>query len=313
MNNIIEKALKVWGMENARYKLIAARENHVFRIDTEKKSFAMRMHREGYRTNDELWSELQWMHAVADNGLLVPAPIKSVSGEYLNTIDEIQVDVLTWLTGNPMGKSKQALLSPNRTELFYNLGSEMARLHSASDNWPRPHGFIRCSWDRDGLVGDAPVWGRFWDNPSLSSEDRSLFKLVRRQANEMLKEVEDSQDYGLIHADLVRENIMIDGTQLQFIDFDDSGFGFRLFELATTLLANRYEQDYPTLRIALIHGYRSQRAINTDFLDLFIVLRAMTYVGWIMTRMDEEGSKIRNQRFVDASRFLAIQFIAAHQ
>ena len=34
--------------------------------------------------------------------------------------------------------------------------------------------------------------------------------------------------------DLVRENVMVDGDKLQLIDFDDGGFGFNLYDLATT-------------------------------------------------------------------------------
>ena len=42
-------------------------------------------------------------------------------------------------------------------------------------------------------------------------------------------------DLGLIHADMVHENILIDGSSLVIIDFDYCGFGYRLFDLATAL------------------------------------------------------------------------------
>jgi Ser/Thr protein kinase RdoA (MazF antagonist) len=129
-------------------------------------------------------------------------------------------------------------------------------------------------------------------------------------ADGKLQELEPVLDYGLIHADLVRENVMLNEDKLQLIDFDDAGFGFRLFDLATTLLKNLTEPDYPALRSALIEGYRSVRPIDTDALDLFILLRALTYVGWIITRMDEDGSEIRNQRFIVNARALAQQLLA---
>ena len=127
--------------------------------------------------------------------------------------------------------------------------------------------------------------------------------------NARLQAVETSLDYGLIHADLVRENVMRDGDTLQFIDFDDAGFGFRFFDLATTLIKNRGEPDYAELKAALIDGYRSQRPIDPDNLDLFILLRALTYVGWIITRMHEDGSTIRNGRFVRNAKELAEEFL----
>jgi Ser/Thr protein kinase RdoA (MazF antagonist) len=115
----------------------------------------------------------------------------------------------------------------------------------------------------------------------------------------------------LIHADLVRENIMIDGDQLQLIDFDDDGVGFRLFAMATTLVKNLHEHDYPTLRASLINGYTSVRAIDVAALDLFIVLRTATYVGRSNSRMSETGADIRNARFVSTSRMLAQGYLVS--
>lgn len=306
----VEQSLVLWGMQGAETSLIATRENQVYRVDHAGRAYAMRLHRPGYRTDAELWSELQWMNAAAEGGLHVPAPISSTSGEYLHVADGIQVDVLTWLSGAPVGKTGEDLAAADRTGLFYGIGREMARLHAVSDRWTPPAGFSRWSWDREGLLGEAPVWGRFWDNSSLSAEDRALFQALRSKADAELRELEATLDYGLIHADLVRENVMADGDRLQLIDFDDSGFGFRLFDLATTLLRNMRETDYPALRDALIAGYQSVRTINLAALDLFILLRSATYVGWIITRMDEPGSKARNNRFIGTARILAQQYLA---
>ncbi len=289
MNAVVEGALALWGMDGATTALIAARENQVYRVDHEGRAYALRLHRQGYRSNRELWSELQWMDAVSRGGIQVPTPIASASGEFLHVVDGIQIDVLSWLSGRPMGRTGEALEVADREGLFRNLGREMARLHQVCDRWPLPQGFTRCAWDRQGLVGAAPLWGRFWDNPALSPADRRLFAAFRRAAN----------------AHLTRENVMIDGGDLKFIDFDDGGFGFRLFDLATTLVKNLREPDYHALRAALLEGYRQVRAIDTGPLDLFIVLRSATYVGWIMTRMDETDSDIRSERFIGTTRILA--------
>ncbi len=102
MNATVKKALGLWGMIGADFTLVAARENAVYRVDTPTGPVAMRLHRKGYRTDDELRSELLWMKAVADGGITVPEPIPSVQGQVLAHVDDIQVDVLTWLTGVTM-------------------------------------------------------------------------------------------------------------------------------------------------------------------------------------------------------------------
>lgn len=309
MKSIVEKAMSQWGFDGADCRLVAARENRVYRIAKDGITYALRLHRQGYCSDAELRCELQWMNAVSAGGLDVPAPITSTAGKMLHVIDGVAVDVLSWLEGEPLGKTGVPLKVNNRTATFHAIGREMARLHTISDAWTLPEGFTRRRWDRDGLLGEMPIWDRFWDNPTLSTEDRELFLHMRAVAKSELTARKADLDFGLIHADLVRENVLIHEDKVQIIDFDDSGFGFRLFDVATTLLRNQTEPDYATLKQSLLTGYQSVRGLDLASLDLFIVLRALTYVGWIMSRMNEEGSQERNARFVTTARNLTEAYL----
>ena len=153
-------------------------------------------------------------------------------------------------------------------------------------------------WDRAGLLGDDPVWGRFWENPTLDASTRSLLEMFRKTANADLAQLEVTLDYGLVHADLVRENLLHELGQISLIDFDDVGYGFRLFDVATALLKNRKEPHYADLKVALCEGYHAVRPLDMQMLDLFLALRAVTYVGWVMARMDEPGAPDRNDIFI---------------
>ena len=198
---IIEKALAKWGLNGAQVRLVAARENKVFHVTAETNRFALRLHRQGYRTDQELWSELKWMEAAASGGLSVPTPVPSASEELLHLVEDVQVDVLTWLSGTTMEDALKEFDTAGRAKLFYSLGKDMALLHDISDSWALPKSFVRCSWDRDGLLGESPLWNRFWDNPSLTSADRKLFLETRARTKTALEEIEYDLDYGLIHAD----------------------------------------------------------------------------------------------------------------
>ncbi|HBZ43282.1 MAG TPA: homoserine kinase [Maritimibacter sp.] len=296
-------------MAGAGHRLFAARENVVHQVQHAEQTYALRLHRAGYRTDAELVSELEMMEAARQGGLHVPAPVASSSGDYLHVVDGLQIDLLSWLEGTTVGKSGTPLAAGDSVALFKGIGREMARFHQAMDDWTPTATFTRCSWDHAGLLGDAPVWGRFWDNPTLADDDRALFDRLRDEAGRDLAARAPGLDYGLIHADLVRENVMVDGNKLQLIDFDDAGFGFRLFDVATTLLKNMAEPNYPDLKTALIEGYRSVRPLDTGALDLFLVLRSATYVGWIADRLDEDGSSERNARFIATTRALALDYL----
>lgn len=304
MSDPVGQALALWGLEAAECSFVAGRENRVYRVRAASGDLALRIKRPGYRQEDELLSELAWLEAMDRAGLHVPRPLPSRRGKLLEQLGAGFVDVVEWMSGKPMGKSRAPLALADREAAFWALGREMARLHAACDAWQRPTWFQRCRWDAEGLLGEAPVWGRFWDNPTLDPRTKELFARFRDAARDCLSSAGAALDTGLIHADLVRENVLLDGPTIQMIDFDDGGFGFRQFDMATVLLKSIAEPDYMALKDSLIEGYHSQRPLDLSLLDLFIAIRALTYVGWIVPRIHEAGGADRNARFVAEARDL---------
>jgi len=293
----VRYALAAWGFESAPTSLIAQRENIVFRVtDTTGSLYALRLHRQGYQSEQMMRSELLWIQHLGAEGLNVPSPVPSRSGALLMDVDGYHADLLTWLGGAPMGATGTPLDLADRQGTFRRIGQLMARVHQISDDWDRPEGFQRKSWDIDGLLGKAPLWDRFWENPGLSRAQRDRVVAARDRLRADL--AGSDLDFGLIHADMLRENILIDGHSLGLIDFDDSGFGYRLFDVATALFKNRSEPDFEELQAAFLEGYLQSRPLETTFLPQFMLMRALTYLGWIMTRMDEPGAPSRQARFL---------------
>lgn len=311
MNAVVEQARALWGLADAPYELVAARENAVFQLTTIDGPVAMRLHRPGYRSDRELQSELQWMAAMSAGGIGVPTPLQALSGERLCTVGGVQVDVLSWLSGKPLDQALPSLEPAARTSTFLRLGRVMAQLHTLSDDWTIPQNFERCAWNLDGLLGEAPLWDRFWENPVLDDADKRLFIECRERARAELAAAGQQLDYGLIHADLVPQNVLVDQASLQLIDFDDGGFGYRWFDIATALLKHRSQDDYADLRNALLDGYLGVRSPGPDALELFMVLRALSYLGWNISRFDEAGGAARNKRFIRMARQLACSYLTA--
>ncbi|MGB0508103.1 MAG: phosphotransferase enzyme family protein [Pikeienuella sp.] len=308
---IAERALAHWGLSGAELHLIAQRENHVYRVTTKAGGyFALRLHRPGYQTGNALRSELAWMQELVAKGIDAPKPIATTDGSLIIYAEGYHIDMLSWLSGTQMGATAAGLQLEDRQATFRALGTLMAKVHQISDDWQRPPDFERMAWDREGLLGEDPVWGRFWANPHLTEPQSELFNAVRTKANQELIEHGDKLDYGLIHADLVRENVLVSDTGLQLIDFDDSGFGFRLFDVCTTLLKNRDEPDFPTLQSAFVDGYVALRPLDIKLIPLFMLLRSLTYVGWIIPRMAEPGADQRLRRFVATAAKLSQAYIA---
>jgi Ser/Thr protein kinase RdoA (MazF antagonist) len=310
MQSLAHQAAHLWGFTPDQIRLAAQRENIVWRAENGSAAYALRLHRPGYRSRLELISELHWMAALVQGGLSVPRPLPSQNGVLVEQMDDTLVDLLTWLPGQPIGAQGQLEVA-DRTGLCHDLGALLARLHAVSDGWTPPQGFARPSWDREGLLGESPVWGPFWDNPGLTPSQRETLLAVRDRAKTRLSQIEHRLDYGLIHADALSENILIHEGALSLIDFDDGGWGFRDFELATFLMRFLSAPDYSDLRAALLDGYASRRKVDPDTLDLFILLRALTYPGWIIPRIHEPGGPERSSRAIRTALPLAEAFLAA--
>lgn len=288
---------------------MATRENTVYRVETPQGPAALRLRRPGLRSHAEIQSELQWMAALNEADLIVPRPIPTRNGLYTHEADGIVADMVGWLEGSPMGIDGALMDVPDLVDRYHALGASAARLHDVSDAWAGAASVCRPSWDAEGLLGDAPLWGRFWENPSLTAAEQSLIWTARTRALQHLNALSDALDFGLIHADLTPENVIFGPNGPAIIDFDDGGWGFRAFELAT--IANRAvrRDDGEHLIAAMLQGYISIRPADTHALPLFQLLRAFTYLGWIIPRIGEPGGKERAERFRDFANKLARNYL----
>lgn len=289
--DLVTEAAARWGLDPTEIRFVADRENQVYRVSERDRSLALRLHRPGYRSHIQIRSELDWMAALAEGGIRVPTPVRSTQGNLLETVQDTDVDVLVWLDGSPLSQSK----FHQRAAAFQAVAAAARQLHQVSDRWAYPEGFERPAWDAEGLVGERPLWGPFWAHPSLSDSQKALILQARTEAAEQLQRLQPTLDFGLIHADLVRENVLITEGHPAFLDFDDGGFGFRMFEYATILQHVLDDPDYPEISAAVLDAAGQP---DREVLSLFILLRSWTYLGWVIPRLYEAGGAERSDRFL---------------
>lgn len=282
------RALALWGGGEAPPRLVKNRENIVFELRLAGGArAALRLHRPGYQTAAGIGSELLWMQGLAAAGLLVPAPVPSLSGALVEEAGGRCLSCVGWLEGAPLGAAEAPLAgeAAEQAAMMHDLGGLVARLHGATDALALPAGFTRPSWDEEGLLGEAPLWGRFWESPAFAPGERALMLEARGFARKALADLRaGGADYGLIHADVLRENVLCHAGALALIDFDDAGFGFRHYDLATALVQSLEEPALPDLAAALVAGYRAARPLAPGRLALFVMLRCCASAGWIASR-----------------------------
>lgn len=322
MHVLAREALKRWDGRFTDITLVKYRENAVFSVfDSTGARYALRIHRHAYHSDAALRSELIWMNALKEYGIGAPSIVAARDGAmFVHAKSDLvpeprQVDLLEWLPGAPVG-SVETVADGNADELqalYLQAGELAAKLHNHSSGWTIPPGFERHAWDENGVLGVSPFWGDFRALEAFPADEKPLLNRACELALAELHEFGKARDkYGLIHADFVPENLMRVENQLMLIDFDDSGFGWNMFELATALYFYIDTPHFELIQESLRSGYLRHRPLpdgDWNRLPLFLFLRSLTYLGWVHTRHETETARELTPMFVERTIGLARDYI----
>lgn len=293
-----EEALRKLDIEPREMTLINLGENVTYRVDdsASRRIIALRLHRPGYQSLAELKSEREWVRSLASAGIKVPTPVINAKGEELVSVHGSALSQQRWASATFWleGTSFDALLRRSkpgrefRLEYFADLGRLLAAMHKQAAAWHPPGNFVRQKLDAEGLMGEKPFMGRFWDHPLLSPAERELLRQTRKSLYAFLRRYgENTRGFGLIHADLNPENIIVNDEQLIPIDFDDAAFGWFMFDIAVALGPLFDEPEYPTYQSTFLAAYRSARELSAQdeaLLPTFVMIRRIALLGWYHDR-----------------------------
>lgn len=320
LRRLAERSLAAWGLTDSRVDLIKYRENAVFRItalDGEKS--VLRVHRANYRSNEQIRSEIAWMQALGESGVPTPQVLPTLSGDVLTLVasDELeqhrQCDRIAWVTGDPLGTLEHGVdLAEEVLRHTYEVVGELAaRLEDHASSWAMPAGFIRPAWDVDALIGENPTFGRFWELDVLTDEQRETLFRARDRVHERLVAI--GRPSQLIHGDLIPDNVLSDSRDLRIIDFDDCGWSWRGFELATSVFPLLVSGGFETGLASYLNGYRRWRAFpehELAALPELLVARALSYLGWPVGRPEIHSQREMAPLFAAVITDLAERYLA---
>jgi Ser/Thr protein kinase RdoA (MazF antagonist) len=295
-----QQALAAFPVDPAGVELLHVAENVTWRVTgASGERYVLRLHRPGYHTLEELLAEREWIGALADAGIAVPRGIPTLQGDEYATVRVLatgevrHAGLAHWTEGEVLerllakaagGVSDPALIDG----WFGQLGLLIAAMHDQASRWRVPSGFTRHALDADGLMGQQPFWGRFWEHPSLGPVERRLLAQARARLHADLAALpRTTANWSMIHADLHPGNLLVHDGALAVIDFDDAGFGWHVYDLAVALRGYRDAPFFERISAALLQGYRSRRPLFESAAALipkFILIRRLASLGWAMQR-----------------------------
>lgn len=237
-------------------------------------------------TKDHYQFEVDFQNHLHKNDISVPKPIANIHGNTINHIKTPEYNkyyiIYTYLEGTPLQPLKYNIND------YFNLGQSIAKLHNKSQEFsPLSHSnrnldiefLLSNPYERLQLCGIE----NSFSNLFFSTINRTYINLQSKINSIKLSQLKR----GVIHGDMHPDNFFIgkNNESISFLDFELSGYGYYIYDLATfkwklSLLSNA--ADLHAKFNNLIDGYLIQMpelVKDISYLDLFIQLRHFFILG----------------------------------
>jgi len=313
---IAEVACRHYGFtEDCTYRLINLSENATYLVTNSinGSESILRIHRANYSSPQDIASELAWMNALREQaGVRTPQVVKANDGA-----DIIRV------TADPKSSPRSCVMfeylpgqepsDDNLLESFELLGEIAARMHRHAESWKVPPNFTRRTWDLRSTIGDRAHWGNWRDGTGVTGATELLLGNVATSLRERLETYEhDSGRFGLVHADMRLANLLIDQGNCSVIDFDDCGYSWYLWDLATALT---FIEDHP-LASELVRrwllGYEEMRPLDQhdkQHISDLVMLRRLLVLAWLGSHSNTPLAKAENEEYTHVTCVLAERYL----
>lgn len=261
--------------------LINLSENHTFRIDTPGGGqYALRVHRPGYQNRQAIESELLWIEALGrDTDLLLPEPVRGADGAFVQHAADRHAVLFVYKPG------REPEYDGSLPEYFEKLGEISAKCHRHVQSWESPPNFTRQTWDIPAMLAPNGLWGDWRVAPNLDASGRELLEKASQKLDALFAVYGQTPDrFGLVHADMRLANLLVHEGSIRLIDFDDSGFGWFIYDFAAAVSFFEDAPEIPHLFERWCTGYERIRPLtlaDKAMMRPAILLRRLLLLAWI--------------------------------
>ncbi|MFM2020001.1 MAG: hypothetical protein RL718_582 [Actinomycetota bacterium] len=292
IQSLIEPAKSVianYSIELASLENINHEYNSTFSVTAQDGSrFALRMNINSGRTEENIAAELFFVNTLASTGAFsVAKPIRNLDGSFISQVShpesgrELLCVLFRWLEGEDVGDEPDL-------DVVFAIGSVMAQMHDATHGVQLPAGAELPALDdfmwhiEDLLLGPKS---------RLKAEEKEQISKARGAIEAVVAELFSQSPRQLIHADMHGWNLKFHNGELSVFDFDDSGIGLPIQDLATAI----YYLDTQEQESALRAGYASVRPLPsfTEYqLQALLLQRRIHLLNYIYETQNPEHREL---------------------
>ena len=322
---LISKLLPLAGDANETYRILIS-ENHqqVLRI---------------YKANSQKYqlieAELKILTYLSQfSSIQVPKPLNNKQGQLLTLITnqdygQIPVAMFSFIQGQTVTN----IISP---DLIFKVGQNLGCLDLALQKadlkiMPSPSR-IRDKWDGADLINwSLEKFTKSYANHQFLQDDSqrqlksNIINIAHRLCNNYRK-IKSLLPHQLIHTDGHFDNFLWDGDDLSILDFDNLGYGPRIYEITAPLnhlyelyldgKLNSIEQDLDLLNQTLISGYLSSIKLSNLELKSLSLMQSIHLFGvlaWMVKSQELTEYQLWLKKYGELSMERVLNLLTQHE
>ena len=252
LTDCVEAILATYDLGPHQAESINHEYNSTFKVTTaDGTRFALRVNVNSQRTAANLAAEVFWVNSITE--VKTPKPVATKTGELSSQAwheasgRSLNAVLYTWLDGEELGDEPT-------DEQLKAAGVAMAKLHETAAQIKLPPG-VELPDLSDFFWGGNDLL--LSQQSKLSPDERAQITAFKSRVDQVIACLSEGSKPQLLHADIHPWNLMWHEGELAVFDFDDSGIGLPVQDLATSL----YYLDTDEQEQAFIDGYSTVRQL----------------------------------------------------
>lgn len=270
--------------------------NEIYRCLAKQGTFFVRI--TNYKTYHEQSEEVSWTNFLCHQGVGASEAVHSSKHQYIEKImlnEEKLAVVYKAAAGIHLPRAEW------NKSVLKKVGKQIGKMHRVTGSYRESTAHLKDWYEN-----------KEYDFLTHIPKEETA---IREMADHLLTKIKglpkNNSNYGLIHGDLWLENILVDGSEITMIDFQDCEKHFNIFDLAVPIYsAMEFSfsgggniKDYrQSITEALLDGYREEHDLSPEMVDtlpLFLKLKQLfeynlMHMYWNHEQLSEEQVRILN-------------------
>ncbi|MDC0558964.1 phosphotransferase [Candidatus Izimaplasma bacterium] len=302
-DKLIKDAAILYDVDVKDIKYVGGFENFVYEYNKDDKDYILRFVHSLHRTYDLVLAELEFIDYLDKNGAKVSTVVHSATNslvERINLDDEYYFTICVFTKAPGRRIIKEDLTN----EYYQMLGKELGKLHRLTKSYKPIH--KRQLWCEETYLEQSTKF--------LQKKDAKIIDIYHNLIDLIKNLPQNIDNFGLIHTDLHFGNMLIDGGELTFFDWDDSSYKHFISDIAIIIFYRFSFGDTPqdvinseSVRMIrnLMIGYGKENSLNMDefkMLNEFFLLRTIILYIVIHAAGEEDFNSEWGKRYISKYR-----------